>query len=259
VLEGLSLLGIDTAQLSLSALFKASSSASLFIFLARSISLSLYLSISRSLALSLPRSLALPSSLSIATEFPSLAHKDRLSPPGGQAFDKGVTDRIEFDEFEQMVMGVLGGLAPHEAVGGGGAPPAAAPPPPPLPTVAPTRVPTVHSLPLPPSPQEADDDSDAGADEVRVEVGAGAGRSGSARPGSVTRGARTRTLDVVIQASQEGTVGRGAQVRRGTGGRPPPLPYKVDTSRPSLRTNWTRLVGVAWEVRGLERRMRDGE
>jgi len=23
---------------------------------------------------------------------------------------------------------------------------------------------------------------------------------------------------------------------------PPPLPYKVDTSRPSLRTNWTRLV-----------------
>ena len=22
----------------------------------------------------------------------------------------------------------------------------------------------------------------------------------------------------------------------------PPLPYKVDTSRPSLRTNWTRLV-----------------
>jgi hypothetical protein len=249
VLEGLSLLGIDTAQLSLSALFKASSSASLFIFLARSISLSLYLSISRSLALSLPRSLALPSSLSIATEFPSLAHKDRLSPPGGQAFDKGVTDRIEFDEFEQMVMGVLGGLAPHEAD----------PPPPPLPTVAPTRVPTVHSLPLPPSPQEADDDSDAGADEVRVEVGAGAGRSGSARPGSVTRGARTRTLDVVIQASQEGTVGRGAQVRRGTGGRPPPLPYKVDTSRPSLRTNWTRLVGVAWEVRGLERRMRDGE
>ena len=39
MLEGLSLLGIDTAQLSLSALFKASSSASLFIFLARSISL----------------------------------------------------------------------------------------------------------------------------------------------------------------------------------------------------------------------------
>jgi hypothetical protein len=28
------------------------------------------------------------------------------------------------------------------------------------------------------------------------------------------------------------------------GNRPPPpsLPYKVDTSRPSLRTNWTRLV-----------------
>jgi len=24
----------------------------------------------------------------------------------------------------------------------------------------------------------------------------------------------------------------------------PPLPYKVDTSRPSLRTNWTRLVGT---------------
>ena len=24
---------------------------------------------------------------------------------------------------------------------------------------------------------------------------------------------------------------------------PPPFPYKVDTSRPSLRTNWTRLQG----------------
>jgi hypothetical protein len=28
-------------------------------------------------------------------------------------------------------------------------------------------------------------------------------------------------------------------------GRPPPLPYKVDTSRPSLRTNWTRRVPLA--------------
>ena len=27
---------------------------------------------------------------------------------------------------------------------------------------------------------------------------------------------------------------------------PPSLPYKVDTSRPSLRTNWTRLVGGRW-------------
>ena len=42
---------------------------------------------------------------------------------------------------------------------------------------------------------------------------------------------------------------------------PPPPPYKADTSRPSLRTNWTRLVqvaacrdvglqGLAWDARG---------
>ena len=29
---------------------------------------------------------------------------------------------------------------------------------------------------------------------------------------------------------------------------PPSLPYKVDTSRPSLRTNWTRLVKVALKI-----------
>ena len=29
---------------------------------------------------------------------------------------------------------------------------------------------------------------------------------------------------------------------------PPSLPYKVDTSRPSLRTNWTRLVVVQADV-----------
>ena len=35
----------------------------------------------------------------------------------------------------------------------------------------------------------------------------------------------------------------GAAAWGGLAGAPPPsLPYKVDTSRPSLHTNWTRLV-----------------
>ena len=39
---------------------------------------------------------------------------------------------------------------------------------------------------------------------------------------------------------------------------PPPLPYKVDTSRPSLRTNWTRLVRLAGGGRGDRGRRRPG-
>jgi hypothetical protein len=37
-------------------------------------------------------------------------------------------------------------------------------------------------------------------------------------------------------------------VLRGGAAPPPSLPYKVDTSRPSLRTNWTRLVPLARQV-----------
>jgi hypothetical protein len=36
----------------------------------------------------------------------------------------------------------------------------------------------------------------------------------------------------------------------------PPLPYKVDTSRPSLRTNWTRLVPFPRAARGSARALR---
>ena len=41
-------------------------------------------------------------------------------------------------------------------------------------------------------------------------------------------------------------------MRADSGQAPPPsLPYKVDTSRPSLRTNWTRLVPFAQVRRAL--------
>ena len=58
-------------------------------------------------------------------------------------------------------------------------------------------------------------------------------------------------------------IGRaGRRARRGGRGTPPPpsLPYKVDTSRPSLRTNWTRLRarrgGRGTPCRGAARRRR---
>ena len=53
---------------------------------------------------------------------------------------------------------------------------------------------------------------------------------------------------------------RSTRVPRAKTNRPislvPPLPYKVDTSRPSLRTNWTRLVPFPRAARGSARALR---
>ena len=59
---------------------------------------------------------------------------------------------------------------------------------------------------------------------------------------------RQRVGSHELRASGRGG-GAGAGARRAP---PPSLPYKVDTSRPSLRTNWTRLVSFA------QVRVRDG-
>jgi hypothetical protein len=84
--------------------------------------------------------------------------------------------------------------------------------PPPLPAVAPIRVPTVHSLPP----------SLAGAMNVEEWIG---------RQGHAT--VLLRVLQLVCSGEHSAAMQDPP---------PPSLPYKVDTSRPSLRTNWTRLV-----------------
>ena len=74
---------------------------------------------------------------------------------------------------------------------------------------------------------------------------------GSSRPGANDRLAvlRHTTGGAARAEGAEGTEGaevaEGAEGADATSPPPPPsspLPYKVDTSRPSLRTNWTRLV-----------------
>jgi hypothetical protein len=52
------------------------------------------------------------------------------------------------------------------------------------------------------------------------------------------RAARAGAAGGAVTLRQKGGAARGAAVTPP----PPSLPYKVDTSRPSLRTNWTRLV-----------------
>ena len=60
--------------------------------------------------------------------------------------------------------------------------------------------------------------------------------SGERQTAQLTRAGRARRGNRVRAGA------RAPQHTRAREGAPPPLPYKVDTSRPSLRTNWTRLV-----------------
>jgi len=129
-----------------------------------------------------------------------------------------------------------------------------APVPPPPPTVAPTRVPTVHSFPrgpappAPPPPRHTTTRLDrAGCDRKRQTGPPPAPPPpppcGPARPGNAPlREAapfqeRKNTAPWGDACSAEPFCARGRSSV-------PNHPYKVDTSRPSPRTNWTRLVPV---------------
>ena len=130
-------------------------------------------------------------------------------------------------------------------------PTAGATPPPPLPTVPPTASPTV--------PTRARPLVALHAPAMSWEWAGGGGRGrGRARASTlaiisassvaiicskkglgVTRDAGARR--VTHRRMRRMRARRGSRVRDALHARPPFLPYKVDTSGPSLRTNWTRL------------------
>jgi len=124
---------------------------------------------------------------------------------------------------------------PDQARGRGGAD---------LPTgepIAPGVGAVVHGQLLPAVAARRAGQRDVGAVEVQQRVARRVLRRGRAR----------RRQATARRAPREQDVGRGAE-------RPPPpsLPYKVDTSRPSLRTNWTRLAErLGKEVAGERERL----
>ena len=91
---------------------------------------------------------------------------------------------------------------------------------------------------------------------ARVARGAGAQRVHAARCAAVARenaAAHAEAHARHFEETREAKRRNEAAVEAAAKPPPPSLPYKVDTSRPSLRTNWTRLVPFWRQVEAAAR------